>query len=117
MLAFQVTKRRFEAQQMGILQKHERLPDAKYQELLKQGTKPSKTIMNCQWQWLGIEIVLIAYQETTNARSDGRDSANPWANQGRNDIEWQWHDTDDDMLVMIIFINGWQFGLLMIFPN
>ena len=48
MLAFQVTKRRFEAQQMGILQKHERLPDAKYQELLKQGTKPSKTIMNCQ---------------------------------------------------------------------
>ena len=48
MLAFQVTKRRFEAQQMGILQKHERLPDAKYQELLKQGNKPSKTIMTCQ---------------------------------------------------------------------
>ena len=39
MLAFEVTKRRFEAQQLGILQSHERLPEAKYQELLKQGAK------------------------------------------------------------------------------
>ena len=58
MLAFQVTKRRFEAQQMGILQKHERLPDAKYQELLKQGTK-SSTSFYCHQNYHELSMTMI----------------------------------------------------------